>query len=235
MALNKEVLTLFSAGFLYCLITFLVYYYFFIYNPVPTFHILIATAGRTAIRRLLDSLREELNAGDAITIVFDGDKGKEKSALIPEWFMGHKSHINIIEQVPNLGFWGHGIRNKYQRVLDPKCTFVLHADDDDTYLKGSFAKLRKLCTNPNTFYISKMVRIFKNTEKPDKIVPSLNQKVVTFGDIGTPNGIVPTSISAKGIWGNFYGGDFHYYNSVKDYAENVVFLDEVIYKVFVDE
>lgn len=197
------------------------------FESAPTFHILIATAGRPSLKNLLDSLKNELTENDAITIVFDGDKAKIKSEISSSWFSAHKSKINIIEQTPNLGFWGHGIRNKYQSILEPKCTFVMHADDDDTYVAGSFAKLRRLCKNPDTLYIAKMERINKNNKE---IIPSLKQDTIKHGDIGTPNGIVPSAISSKGEWGNFYGGDFHYYNGVSKNAD-VVFLDDVIYTV----
>jgi len=199
------------------------------FESAPTFHILIATAGRPSLKNLLDSLKNELTENDAITIVFDGDKAKAKSEISSIWFSAHKSKINIIEQTPNLGFWGHGIRNKYQSILEPNCTFVMHADDDDTYVPGSFAKLRKTCKNPDTLYIAKMERIHpKNKE----IIPSLKQDTIKHGDIGTPNGIVPSKISSKGEWGHFYGGDFHYYNGVSDHAD-VVFLEHVIYTVTV--
>lgn len=199
----------------------------------PSFHILIATSGRKSIHKMLNSLKNELTKNDAITIVFDGENSKQKSKISSEWLNGHKAHINIIEQIPNLGYWGHGIRNKYQGILSPKCTFIMHADDDDIYIPGSFNKLRKLCIDKDTFYIAKMERIYKDHNKKKEIIPSINDpKLITLGNIGTPNFIVPTSIAPKGEWENIYGGDFSYYNSVHKLANNVVILDNVIYTVY---
>jgi len=189
-----------------------------------TFHILIATAGRRTLRNLLDSLKNELESNDAITIVFDGEGAKEQSEITSEWFECHKSTINIIEQTPYLGYWGHGIRNKYQGILNPECTFVMHADDDDTYVAGSFDKLRKLCINPNTLYIAKMFVV-----QQDRYIPANNN--IAVGNIGTPNGIIPNAIAGKSTWENFCGGDGRYYTNLKNNVNEIVFLDEVVYTV----
>jgi hypothetical protein len=192
----------------------------------PTFHILIATAGRPVLRNMLDSLKYELTEHDAITIVFDGEKAKAKSTITPDWLEGHKSTVNIIEQIPNLGHWGHGIRNHYQDNLSPKNTFIMHADDDDVYIPGTFERLRKLCVDPNTLYITKM----EYRDRPDVKIPSKNQNI-TQNDIGTPNGVIPTALAGKGRWLEANGGDFNYYNSIKDYANHIVFLDLITYSI----
>ena len=219
---NKYLILLILSIFLALL---LVTYLHKLWRKTPTFHILIATAGRPALRNMLDSLKHELTEHDAITIVFDGEKAKAKSTITPDWLEGHKSTINIIEQIPNLGHWGHGIRNKYQGNLSPKNTFIMHADDDDRYVSGTFAKLRKLCVDPNTLYITKM----EYRDRPDVLIPS--KEYIAQNDIGTPNGVIPTAINGKGKWLEANGGDYNYYNSIKDYAKNIVFLDLVTYSI----
>jgi hypothetical protein len=191
----------------------------------PTFHILIATAGKPTLRNMLNSLKNELTEKDAITIVFDGDSALSNGGFSYEWLEGHKSIINIIEQVPNLGFWGHGIRNKYQELLNPKTTFIMHADDDDVYVQGSFNKLRQLCTDSNTLYIARFFVVSKNV-----LVPSQVQQIVK-DDIGTPCGIIPFDIANKSEWAYKYGGDFDYYNTLQSYVSNKKFLNTVIYQV----
>ncbi len=192
---------------------------------IPTFHILIATAGKPCLITMLNSLKYELSANDAITIVFDGENSLNKSGFNSSWLDGHKAKINIIEQAPNLGFWGHGIRNEYQGKLLPKTTFILNADDDDMYILGTFQKLRKLCTNPNTLYIAKFTYEGKNV-----LIPSQNVSI-TQDDIGTPCGIVPFDKANKSTWVHRYGGDFDYYNNLKDKVDSIKFLDTIIYKV----
>lgn len=200
-------------------------------SKTPTFHILIATAGRKTLINMLDSLKNELTGDDAITIVFDGDGSKSSSEISPEKLEGHKAHINIIEQRPNLGFWGHAIRNKYQGILSPTCTFIMHADDDDVYISGSFDKLRKLCIDPNTLYVARMERTYKR-DIPNDFIPAIDKpNIIEIGNIGTPNGIIPSAIASKGEWGYACGGDGHYYTVIKDYVNNVVFVDVTAYLV----
>ena len=189
----------------------------------PTFHILIATCGRNSLKRMLDSLKNELNERDAISIIFDGADALNKSSFNNNWISTHKCKINIIEQVPNLGFWGHGIRNIYQGILDPRTTFIMNADDDDEYIPGSFNKLRSICIDPNILYISKFLVKHNNI-----LIPRQNEKIVQ-NDIGTPCGIIPFDIANTSSWAPRYGGDFNYYDNLQ--YDKIQFLDIVIYNV----
>lgn len=197
------------------------------YNRViPTFHILIATNGRPSIIKLLNSLRDQLLENDGITIVFDGPAAYDRSMYSESWLVGHKSKVNIIVQDKNTGFWGHPIRQKHVSLLDPKTTFIMNADDDDSYLPNSFNKLRMLCHDPDTLYIAKM----DYSNNLNRIIPSQNS-VISEGDIGNPNGIIPFNLAPLGTWGNTYIGDFEYYNTLQKHVKKIVFLKEVIYRV----
>lgn len=192
---------------------------------IPTFHILIATAGKPCLINMLNSLKYQLNENDAITIVFDGTNALKQSKFSNNWLIGHKSKITVIEQTPNLGFWGHGIRNKYQSILKPRTTFILNADDDDIYVAGTFKNLRRLCTSPTTLYIAKFFVKSKSV-----IVPIQNMKIIQ-NDIGTPCGIIPFDIASKSVWEHWYGGDFNYYDNIQKYCQEIKFLDTIIYLV----
>ena len=196
-------------------------------NNSPTFHILIATAGRSSLKNLLDSLKGELTENDAITIVFDGPDKKGKSGYNNSWFSGHKCKYTVIEQNPNLGMAGHPIRTKYQSILNPETTYIMHADDDDQYIRGSFEKLRKVCVDPEILYISKME--YANDDK--LVIPRQNKEIIQ-ADIGTPNGIIPFHKAGKAEWAMRYGGDYDYYNTLQKNVKKVVFLDEIIYTVY---
>lgn len=197
-------------------------------GTIPTFHILIATSGRRTLKKLLDSLKDELMENDAITVVFDGPGAKEKSGYDESWFSGHISEHTVIIQDPNLGagIGGEPIRNKYQTLLKPETTYIMHADDDDEYIKGSFNKLRDSCVDPEILYIAKMV----NTTIPGVIIPNQNKDIV-YGDIGTPNGIIPFHLAGTAKWGMRYGGDFDYYSSLTKKVKSFVFLDIIIYAI----
>ena len=191
---------------------------------IPTFHILLCTGGKPVLKAMIDSLKGELLEGDAMTIIFDGQDALKKSTFTDEWTSGFKCAIKKIEENPALGFWGHGARNKYQGQLTPRTTFIMNADDDDTYIAGSFAKLREKCVDPNTLYITKMTYV--NDRKT--IIPRQNKEII-FGDISTQNGVIPFDMAAKGEWKPKYGGDFDYYTDLKKLNSPIVFLDELIY------
>ena len=192
---------------------------------MPTFHILIATAGRPCLRIMLDSLKDELLENDAITIVFDGENAYSNSTFNDDWLNSHKSKINIIKQSPNLGFYGHAIRNKYQGILNPTTSFIMNADDDDYYVTGTFDKLRRMCLHPNTLYIAKFYKRTNNTIIPDRL------GTIIKDDIGTPCGIIPFNIANKSTWELKHSGDFDYYNNLKKHTSRIEFLDLIIYIV----
>jgi hypothetical protein len=91
-----------------------------------TFHILVASTNRTTLQNLIHSLANQLGKEDHLTIVFDGH------SEIPHWDILSQlwCKVHLFCEPQALGFWGHGIRNKYASLLEPT-TFVLHADDDD--------------------------------------------------------------------------------------------------------
>lgn len=192
----------------------------------PTFHVLIATAGRPSLKIMLDSLKQQLGPGDAVTIIFDGKEAKGKSGIAPEWTARFKAKVNMIEQDPPLKYWGHGARNQWQTRLTPETTFILHADDDDQYLPGSFDTLRTACTDPDTLYIAKM----KYRNDPKLVIPRQDSRIVQ-DDIGTPNGIIPFKRAGAAKWGLLHGGDFEYYNALQSKVKGVKFLPDIIYEV----
>lgn len=107
-----------------------------------------------------------------------------------------------------------------------KTTFIMNADDDDEFIQGRFAELRKQCTDPKTLYIGKM----NYANDPKHVIPSQN-KEIKEADIGKPNGIIPFDDVTKSTWGDTYTGDFTYYNGLKDKVAHVVFLDTIFYRV----
>ena len=192
----------------------------------PTFHILIPSIGRTSLKGMLDSLRPQLTQGDAVTVVFDGPDAKTKSGLMPAWTAGFAATVSIKVQDPPFRNWGHAIQNEWQTRLEPRTTFIMHGDDDDQYLPGAFDALRKVCTDPETLYITKM----KYRTQPGLVIPRQSNSIVR-DDIGTPNGIIPFAKAGEAKWGLYHGGDFAYYNSLKTKVSAVKFIPDIIYEV----
>jgi hypothetical protein len=161
-----------------------------------------------------------------VTIVFDGPTAKNISGINTSWLDGFKATVKVFEEDPAVGFWGHAIRTKYQAILNPKTTFIMNADDDDTYAAGAFDALRSKCTDPDTLYIGKM----NSLSKPRLLVPRQNEKIVA-DDIGGPSGIIPFEKAKLSKWGYTYRGDFEYYQALQSHVKRVVFLNDLIYTV----
>jgi hypothetical protein len=181
---------------------------------MPSLHILLATIARPSLHKMLDSIFPFLTKEDHITIVFDGVD------VIPinQETLGT---IHIFQEPIALGFWGHGVRNKYAPLLQ-KTDFVMHADDDDTYNKHAFITIRSICTDVNTLYIMKLFNEKRNTYVP--AYPKIENT-----NISTQCGIIPFERNMKGYWGLYYGGDFAFYQSIEalgpvTFCENVIYL-----------
>lgn len=182
-----------------------------------TFNILIATVGRPTLQRMLNSLSPQLSESDCLTLVFDGH------ATIPEFNLkDFKCKVQQYCEPVALGFWGHGIRNKYAPLLE-KRDFVMHADDDDYYYPSVFPELRALCTCTNTLYIAKM-RHSNGTHLPEGMFIAVNH-------IGTPCGIIPYELNKKGTWLSRYGGDGLFYEKIAALGNPIVHLSTLIYHV----
>lgn len=192
---------------------------------MPTFHIMIVTAGRPSLMKMLDSLKGQLRENDAITIVFDGKFAKKKSTFTDDSIKDMKCKVNTIEQVPGLKHYGHPSINKYLPDLNPVTTYAMFADDDDHYIDGAFDALRAKCKDPNVLYVAKM----RNGEG---LIPPEGTTTIEGGKIGKVNGIIPFKDKASVKMGETgYAGDLEYYVALKDKVKGVEFLDDVIYEV----
>jgi hypothetical protein len=193
----------------------------------PSFNVLIATTGRSALQRMLDSLSGQLEERDCLTIVYDG---LTTVPTVPTFNLSQfVCKVQQFCEPVALGYWGHGIRNKYAGLLE-KRDFVMHADDDDIYFPDSFKSLRNECTYTNTLYIAKT----KNSEPGSiksgcDIMPRTNK--ILIGQIGTPCGIIPYALNKEGIWELSYGGDGIFYKQIEQKAESIQFLQTFIYNI----
>lgn len=56
--------------------------------------------------------------------------------------------------------------------------------------------------------------------------------VLKEGNIGTHCGIIPATVSARGVWELRRGGDFNFYESLLRHVRHVQYIDQVIYTVW---
>jgi hypothetical protein len=184
---------------------------------MTSFHILIATTGRPFLQQMLNSLSPQLLDRDCLTIVFDG------CSEIPTFdFKNFKCKVNKFNEPTALGFWGHGVRNKYASLLEPR-DFVMHADDDDLYKPDAFSMLRNRCKDSSKLYIAKTrtnLLNIQNTESGN-----------TLENIATPCGIIPYELNKQGTWAEKYGGDDSFYQEIIQKVSTIELLKIVIYEV----
>ena len=211
--------------FLFLLFSILLFIYQFIKNnykePIETnsqysFHVLLPTIGKDSMFGMLGKLKEQLNSNDYLTVVFDGPDwpNVEKAR---EFCKDFKCKTNVIVEETNLGFWGHGIRNKYKNLPGD---FIYGVDDDDLLMDNCFENIRKYCIDLNTVYIFKM--LWKNGNITWK------QKKMIEEEIGTAMGVIPMHIMKDNEYILRRGGDFDFYTNLsKKY--NIEYVDEIIY------
>lgn len=196
---------------------------------IPSFHVLIATVGRPSLKNMLASLRSQLSSIDKLTIVFDGKQSvpeKFRSDLAPQSWT---CEVETFCEPVALGFWGHGIRTKYTRLLS-QTTFIMHADDDDVYVPDAFDRLRNFCTDTQCLYVARMLELSRGKSR---VQPSMDASRVRERQIGTPCGIIPYALAhaVNSTWPQRHGGDGVYYESLAAKAKRLVFLKTIIYIV----
>lgn len=182
-------------------------------------NVLISTLGKKTIFRTLISLKDQLNEDDFLTIIFDGIN---TNVDIIRLFVKKNFICNyeIIFEKIQQGYWGHGIRNKYNNL---KGDFIHHSDDDDEYLPNSIEHMKNICLCKNTIYIFKIIRengeiIWKNKE-------------IKINKISTQSGVIPNHINKQGYWELKYGGDFDFYKKITE-NNKVLYINKIIYKKY---
>ena len=190
----------------------------------PSFHVMIVTAGRPSLKNMIDSLKGQLTEKDALTIVFDGKFAKKRSTYDPSWTADMKCKATIKEQIPGLKHYGHHTINKYLPGLEPKTTYVMFADDDDTYAEGAFDILRSKCVDPEILYVAR----FKAQD--EEVIPPVGVSTIQIRKIGKVCGIIPFDKRSEASMGTKdHTGDFEYYDALQKKVKGVQFLDDIIY------
>lgn len=183
-----------------------------------SFHVLLATIGKQSIFNILANLKKQLHKCDYLTIVFDGIDKSKNINNVKKYCFDFVCKVNIIIEEKNLGYWGHGIRNKHNDLLGD---FVYHIDDDDIIFEDAFYNIRKHCNDTNIIYI------FKIMLKNNQII--WRKKEIEINYISTQSGIIPAHINKNGYWELKYGGDYDFYKKLS-HKYPLIFIDKIIYK-----
>jgi hypothetical protein len=182
---------------------------------------LIASVGRPSLKNSLRSLYGQFAHGiDKIIVFFDGkceaglDYFKEEQELY-----GNDLEMTLLPK--NLGYWGHGIRNRYMDYLP--CDYIHHYDDDDAFYPDMLPGIRQdIKDNFGKIIVYK----FKNWN--NDIIWKTPE--IRGGQVGTSSGFLPNRPEIFGKFGYEYGGDatFWYETQDKIGKDNIVFKPTVI-------
>ena len=93
-----------------------------------SFNVVIATAGRDTLQRMVDSIAPQLEEQDYLTIIWDC---QPMSLQIDS-----NCKVISLHNPEPLGFWGHGSRNRWQDELPGD--YFMNADDD-VYTKDAMS------------------------------------------------------------------------------------------------
>jgi DNA-binding Xre family transcriptional regulator len=182
-----------------------------------SFHILLATIGNKSIFNIIAMLQQQLNKIDYLTVVYDAKDKNNTFDKVQKICENFECKVNIIMEEENLGFWGHGIRNKYN---DLEGDYIYHIDDDDILYEDSMEIIRKQCNHKNTIYI------FKIRLKNNNII--WVNKRVEYSKISTQSGVIPMHLNKEATWTLKYGGDYDFYKELHA-KYNFVFVNKIIY------
>lgn len=178
----------------------------------------LTTIGRPTLTNMLDSLLYQLDNNDNVYIFIDGKQYWQNVDLQLSKIHNFKCNIHTIYEKETLGFWGHALRNKYQRSLAGD--YILHCDDDDIYIKNSISTIKN--SGLDKEFLS-LFKFYLNFNKNDIV---WEKPILEQNKIGTPCGVIPNVPYKFGYWEYRYGGDFTFYNSCKF---RLKFIDEIIY------
>jgi len=182
-----------------------------------SFHVLLATIGKDSIFDMLVLLKKQLKEEDYLTIVFDGPDlpNVDEVRIFTKHF---KCQTNIIVEPVNLGYWGHAIRNKHKQLVGD---FIWHIDDDDTVPVDCMETIRKHCIDKSRMYI------FQMDNKGDILWKTHS---ITFCQISTQMGVIPSHINDISTFDYYYGGDFNFYKKIEDAGSPIEYVEKVIYR-----
>lgn len=174
-----------------------------------SFNVIIATAGRDTLQKMIDSIAPQLEEQDYLTIIWDC----QPIALQ----IDSKCQVISLQNPEPLGFWGHGSRNRWQDELPGD--YFMNADDDDMYVSDAMKSIREHCKEEK-LYVFKFNN--NNTAVP-------REPAIYVGNIGTSCGVYP-KVKKFPKWEHEYGGDGMFYVALSEMLP-VEFVNKVIYIV----
>lgn len=180
-----------------------------------SFNIICTTIGRNSLGRLIDSIKDQLQPQDFLTIISDSNHDYVKNVLSN--YNVNFTLTHIINEGEPLGKFGHPLLNKHINNVDGD--FIMFADDDDYYVDDAFEAIRH-------YVKEKKLYIFKH--KWGNTI-SWVDKVVRLGNIGKCMGTIPNTKNLPLFQEDVFGDGLFYEDLSKMFEYE--FIDKIIYKI----
>jgi len=194
-----------------------------------TFNVIMTSNGdRPTLQPMLLSILPQLRTEDYFTLISD----PPSHLTVAETFANTPCNCTklLIQNSGKLGWWGHGSRTRWQKLLPG--TFHMNADDDDLYLPNAMAIIRHWVRDMNnTMYVFRMVRRW---DERIELIPPItvsNHSMVKGGTVGTPCVVYKADRDELPDWTGRYGGDGDFYIGLKKAMNRLQVVPEVIYHV----
>ena len=197
-------------------------------DNITSFNIIMTSNGdRPTLQPMLESIFPQLTSDDFLTLISDVNH-----LTVSETFAN--VHCNctkiLINNAKALGWWGHGSRTRWQKLLPG--TFHMNADDDDLYMPNAMSIVRHWVSElNNTMFVFRMIRRWDDMISMIPPVWVTNGSVIQLGTVGTPCVVYRADRDRLPDWAGRYGGDGEFYSNLKKISEAVIVVPEVIYHV----
>jgi hypothetical protein len=180
---------------------------------------LITTICRPTLWNTLNSLVPIALPGDRIYLAVDAGWSDKVQAQVQNYADIARCPIDVMVEPEPLGYWGHALRNKYQKYLQGD--YIHHMDDDDIYISNLKAVRELMWKFPGQPIISRFM------VKPG--FPAWSRPgAVSWSNVGTPSGFIPNEPDKFGYWRYVHGGDFSFYfETLLNFGfEKTIWIDE---------
>ena len=197
-------------------------------DDVISFNVIMTSNGdRPTLQPSLESILPQLAAHDYFTLISD-----ENHLTIAESFANAKCNCTklLIQNSKKLGWWGHGSRSRWQKLLPG--TYHMNADDDDLYLPNAMSIVRHWVRDlNNTMFVFRMIRRWDERIETIPQAWIWNTTSIKGGTIGTPCVVYRADRDRLPDWTGRYGGDGDFYKKLKKAMTRVQIVPEIIYHV----
>lgn len=197
---------------------------------VVSFNVIVTTAGRPQLGSMLESIAPQLAVTDYLTLISDaaGVWAEHVAGVLAA--MPCNCTKVLIMNARQLGWWGHGSRNRWQRQLPG--SHHMNADDDDWYAPDAMDIIRRYAVDLTPrLYIFRMIRRWDGVVNLIPPMSVTRPAQIKPGTVSTQCGVYRATPGRMREWAYLYGGDGVFFQQLVDAfgEENTTIVPQLIY------